>query len=78
MAKDSCNDKITDKELSYEPIQLMEIELKEKKKAWIAKYGWEYRCDFVDSCWRWCKMIKGELMMCDLEEAINIEYNCLP
>ena len=73
----AINDEMSEKELSYEPIRLMELEIKQRKRAWLEKYGWKQRCDFVDSCWRWCKVINDEMMMCDESEAINLEYNYL-
>ena len=72
-----CNDEMKPKEKTYEPIAIMELEIEKKKKAWLTKYGWKERCDFVDSYWRWCKKIGKVMMMCDMGEAINIEYNCL-
>lgn len=74
----AINDEMSEKERSFEPIMLMENELKDRRRKWLTKYGWTERCDFPDACWRWCKMIKGEMMMCDEREAINIEYNFLP
>ena len=65
------------KEREYEPIQTMENKVKELKGAWLQKHGWVYRCDFIDNGWRWCKTIKGVLMMCDMFDAIDIEYNYL-
>ena len=74
---------MTEKEKSYESIQIMENELKSAKKKWLVQHGWVERCDFPDSCWRWCKEVPAMgdhpkvLMMCDLGKAINIEYNYL-
>lgn len=65
------------KALEYEPIQIMENEVKSLKGKWLRKYGWEESCDFVDSNWRWVKQIGDVLYMCDMGEAINIEYNFL-
>jgi len=65
------------KELSYEPIRLMELDLRVKRVQWLTKYGWKERCDFVDSCWRWCKEIEGKMMMCTETQAIKIECNFL-
>ena len=73
----AINDIMSEKERTYEPIRIMELEVERKKKAWLRKYGWKETCDFVDTYWRWCKKIKGKLYMCDMQEAINIEYNCL-
>jgi len=66
---------MTKKEQSYEPIRIMEIDLKEKRTKWLTKYGWKERCDFPDSCWRWCKEIEGKLMMCTESKAIKIELD---
>lgn len=71
-------DQMGPKEESFEPIRYMEIDLETAKKEWLQKYGWVERCNFVDSYWRWCKEIDGVLMMCDMQGAINIEYNYLP
>jgi len=70
-------DELSEKEQSYEPIRLMVIELEQKKRAWLEKYGWKQSCDFVDSCWRWCKEIQGKMMMCDINTAIKIERDFL-
>jgi hypothetical protein len=69
---------MTKKELSFEPIRLMEIDLYGRKNAWLSAHGWKYTSDFPDSCWRWVKKIKGKSMMCSRDEALNIELNCLP
>jgi hypothetical protein len=69
------DDSMSQKEIDYEPIRYMELDLEDKKKQWLHKYGWEERCDFIDCGWRWCKEINGKLMMCDMSEAINLEYN---
>lgn len=66
-------DEMSKKELSYEPIRLMEIDLQNNRQKWLTKYGWEESCDFPDSCWRWCKTIDGKMMMCRESEAIKIE-----
>jgi len=77
--KNMCDEQMTEKEKSYESVRLMEIDLESAKKAWLVKYGWQERCDFPDSCWRWCKEVPAQgdhpkqMMMCDLEEAIHIE-----
>jgi len=68
---------MTAKERSYEPIRLMEIELEQKKSRWLQAYGWRKTSEFIDSCWRWVKVIKGERMTCDMNEAVNIEFNYL-
>jgi len=73
----AINDEMSEKELSYETVRLLEIELQRKRRAWLRKYGWEYSCDFIDDGWRWLKTIDGKLMMCDEAEAINLEYNYL-
>jgi hypothetical protein len=72
-----CDDGMSKKERSFEPIRLLEVELQDKQGKWLESLGWKFRCDFVDSCWRWCKVIEGVLMMCDLREAINIELEYL-
>ena len=69
------DDCMSEKEFSFEPIRYLEIEIKEKRRNWLAKYGWKYKCDFIDGGWRWCKTIDGVPMTCDEDEAINIEYN---
>lgn len=71
------NDEMSEKERSFEPIRLMENNLEDEKRKWLTKHGWKQRCDFPDSCWRWCKKIGEELMMCNMREAIHIEYNFL-
>lgn len=73
----TCDDQMKPKERTYEPIRIMEMEVESLKKKWLQKYGWAERCDFVDTYSRWCKEIGGVLYMCDMGEAINIEYNCL-
>ncbi|KKN26089.1 hypothetical protein LCGC14_0878060 [marine sediment metagenome] len=73
----AINDEMSEKEQSFESIRLMELELINKKALWLKKYGWDQSCDFIDSSWRWCKEINGKKMMCDRDEAINIEYNYL-
>lgn len=73
-----CEDEImTKKERTYEPIRLLELKIKKKKKLWLQKYGWKESCDFADGGWRWVKQIGDLLYMCDMSEAINIECNCL-
>lgn len=72
-----CNEQMKPKERTYEPIRIMEMEVEKKKKKWLRKYGWTESCDFVDDYWRWRKEIDGVPYMCDMKEAINIEYNCL-
>lgn len=71
------DEEMTKKELSYEPIRLMENDLDYKRTKWLEKYGWEERCNFPDSCWRWCKKIKGQMMTCRKAEAIKIERDFL-
>ena len=73
----AINDEMSEKERNYESIRLMEIALKAVKKKWLTGHGWKERCDFVDSYWRWCKVVEGKMMMCGTDEAINIEYNYL-
>ncbi len=55
----------------------MEIELESEKRQWLAKQGWTHTSSFIDSHWRWCKEIKGTMMMCSLDEALNIELKHL-
>ncbi|HUV71432.1 MAG TPA: hypothetical protein VMW25_00340 [Clostridia bacterium] len=69
---------MNEKERTCEPIRIMELELEERKKKWLRKYGWKYTCDYIDGYWRWNKKISDKVMICDMGEAINIEYNCLP
>ena len=71
----AINDWMSEKEASFEPIAHLELEIKDKKRKWLEKYGWEYRCDFIDGGWRWIKEIDGKIMMCEENEAINLEYN---
>lgn len=71
----SCETGMSQKALDFEKIQIKENEVKNSKGLWLKKLGWKYRCDFVDGGWRWCKEIEGKMMMCDMSEAINIEYN---
>ena len=74
-----CEDEMTAKELAFEPIRIMEIELDQLKNKWLERYGWKYSCDFIDSCWRWSKEIEGKLMICNsIREAIRIENDFLP
>lgn len=73
----AINDEMSEKERTYEPIRLMELEVTKRKRAWLEKYGWKQNCAFIDACYRWCKKIEGKMMMCDETEAINIEYNYL-
>ena len=73
----AINDEMSEKEQSFEPIRLMENKLKSEKKKWLTNLGWVEHCDFIDGGWRWCKEIEGKMMMCDLHEAINLEYNFL-
>jgi len=68
-------DGMSKKDDSYEPIRLMEIDLAQARRNWLEKYGWKQRCNFVDSCWRWCKKIEGEMMMCTEAQAIKIELD---
>lgn len=65
------------KERTYEHVRIMEMELESAKKKWLVRYGWTESCSFVDAYWRWTKEIDGVPYMCDMGEAINIEYNCL-
>ena len=50
-----------------------------KMDTWLRDNGWRNRCDFPDSCWRWCKKIKlrtdnEEVMVCvSKHDAINLE-----
>lgn len=71
------DEEMTEKELSYEPIRLLMLELESKTAKWLRKYGWEERCNFPDSCGRWCKEIEGQIMMCRKSEAIKIERDFL-
>ena len=73
----AINDEMTEKERTYEPIRIMEMEVEKKKKAWLKKHGWLYTCDYVDGGWRWSKFIEGKIMICDEYDAIDIEYNFL-
>lgn len=73
----AINDEMSEKELSFEPIRWLEIEIQRKRREWLKKYGWVYRCDFIDAGWRWCKEVNGQIMTCDESEAINIEFNYL-
>lgn len=66
---------MNEKERSYEPIRLLELALTLKKQKWLRKHGWIHSCDFIDSCWRWCKQIEGKLIMCNEAKAIHIELN---
>ena len=68
-----CEDEMTPKEESYEPIRIMKIDLSSAEIKWLEKHGWEQNCQFPDSCWRWCKEIDGKMMMCRKDEAIKIE-----
>ncbi len=79
-----CEDEgMSKKALEYEPIQIMETRVKELKRQWLQENGWKESCDFIDSCWRWVKEIPSttklgsKVYMCDMQEAINIEYNYL-
>ena len=71
----NCEEGMSEKALDYEPIRYLELDIVTKKKSWLEKNGWKERCDFIDGCWRWCKVVDGIMMMCDLAEALNIEYN---
>ena len=70
-------EEMTEKEQGYEPIRLMEIDITCKKERWLEKYGWELSCQYVDSCWRWSKVIEGKLMACSMSGAIKIELDFL-
>lgn len=70
-------DEMTKKELSYEPIRLLKNDLKHKERMWLEKHGWKESCQFIDSCWRWSKKIKGKIMSCNKSEAIGIELKFL-
>lgn len=78
-----CDDEMSPKEKEYEPIRLMEIEIKSLKKKFLHHHGWEESCDFVDACWRWVKEIPSRkhlgsrIYMCSMSEAIKIELNFL-
>ena len=74
---ETTDDCISEKEFSFGLIWYLEIGIKQKRRNWLLKYGWEYRCDFIDGGWRWCKEIEGKMMFCDEDEAINIEYKYL-
>ena len=54
-----------------------EIYMTEQKlNALLRKYGWEYKCNFPDSCWRWCKKMEDGRVICvSRAEALQIEEN---
>ena len=65
------NQKIKNKLL--EGIEIHKANLHNAKATFLRKYGWDYCCNFPDSCWRWCKEVKGQTIALNLKEALSIE-----
>lgn len=43
------------------------------QERYLRQEGWEYRCDYPDSCWRWSKMLNGRVMVMNAGEAFNFQ-----
>ena len=46
-----------------------------KMAIFLRKRGWDYTCEFPDSCWRYVKTVKGMRICVNANEAFNIERN---
>ncbi|KKK76328.1 hypothetical protein LCGC14_2864770 [marine sediment metagenome] len=51
--------KETTKAERFEKIDKLAETLEYFKSGLLITYGWEYKCDFPDSYWRWCKAVRG-------------------
>jgi len=43
------------------------------REKFLTASGWEQTCDFPDSCWRWCKQIKGKVLALTRDQAFKLE-----
>lgn len=44
-----------------------------KRDQFLATYGWDYSCDFPDSCWRFVKVVKGQSLFLSGRDAFDME-----
>ena len=67
--------------VTEEQIQSAELALGGMYDRYLIERGWEQRCDYPDSCWRWEKEVvtskRTVTMTCSKEGAYHIERDFL-
>jgi hypothetical protein len=60
--------------IGLQEIRDKEQRLEHLKRQYLTERGWQYRCDFPDSCWRWVKKFeRGGVITARLDNAVHIE-----
>ena len=67
--------------VTEEQIQAAELDLDDKYVRYLTERGWEQRCDYPDSHWRWEKEVttsgRTVTMTCSKKGAYHIESDFL-
>ena len=75
MSKQTENQKL--KQKLFEELQDKKRDVENMQGSLLCKYGWEFKCDFPDCCWRWCKSIKGVTLAVSQSDAIHMEESTI-
>lgn len=50
--------------VNYEDIREAMDRARQLEKLYLTQYGWEEKCNFPDHCWRWCKKLEDDRIIC--------------